>query len=98
MRPLTANDIKTEIIEIAMAFYYYTNIRISLEPIFGQLNDIIEVVSFIFENYLRGFNEIVIRKTEMTLTEEAQRTEKQLMISWISLEILNELKRTENTF
>jgi hypothetical protein len=98
MRPLTANDIKTEIIEITMAFYYYSNIKISLEPIFGQLNDIIEIVSFIFENYLRRFSEIVKRKTIITLTEEAQRAEKQLMISWISLEILNELRRTENTY
>jgi len=98
MKRRTVNDIKTEIIEIVMTFYYSTNIRIYLEPVIGQLAGIIEIVASVFEEYMPEFNDIVRRKTGMTLTEEKQRTERQLMISWISLEILNELRNTEITY
>ncbi len=98
MRLLTVNEIKTEIIEIVIAFYYCTNIKMHLEPVIGQLAGIIEIVAFVFEQYIPEFNDIVRRKTEMTLTEERLRTEKQLLISWISLEILNELRNTEITY
>ena len=95
MKRRTVNDIKTEIIETVMSFYYNTNIRINLELIIGQLSDIIEIVSFVLEGYLSEFNDILNRKTGNTYTEEKQRTEKQLMISWISMEVLSELRNTE---
>jgi len=98
MKRRTVNDIKTEIIEIVMAFYYCTNIRINLELIIGQLSDIIEIVSFVLEGYLSEFNDILKRKTGNTFTEERIRTEKQLMISWISMEVLSELRITEITY
>ena len=78
MNPPTVNDIKTEIIEIVMAFFNCTNIRINLELIIGQLSDIIEIVSFVFEGYLSKLKDILKRKTGNTLTEEKQRTERQL--------------------
>ena len=98
MRLLTVNNIKTEIIEIVMAFYCCTNIKINLEPVFGQLASIIELVAFVFENYILEFNDIVRKRTGNTITEDEQRTERKLMISWISLEILNELRNTEITY
>ncbi len=93
----TVNDIKTEIIEKVMAFYCYGNIGINLELEIGRLAGIIEIVAFVFEEYLLEFNNIVRRRTGMSLTEEGLLTEKQLIISWISLETLNELRRLKTT-
>ena len=93
----TVNDIKTEIIEKVMAFYCYGNIGINLELEIGRLTGIIEIVAFVFEEYLLEFNNIVRRRTGMSLTEEGLLTEKQLIISWISLETLNELRRLKTT-
>ena len=97
MENRTVNQIKTKITEKVLAFYCYGNITINLRPAIGQLAGIIEIVAFVFEKYLPEFNDIVRRKTEMTLTEERLRTERQLLISWISLEILNDLRNTEIT-
>jgi len=94
----TVNDIKTEIIEKVMAFYCYGNIGINLELKIGRLAGIIEIVAFVFEEYLLEFNNIVRRRTGNILTEEKQRTERQLLISWISLETLNELRQIEDHY
>lgn len=95
MMSRTANDIKTEIIEIVMAFYYCANIHIYKKPVLEQLENINEIVAFVFENFVSEFNEILRRKTEIPYTEDGLITEKQLMISWISLDVLNELRGTE---
>ena len=94
----TVNDIKTEIIEIVMAFYCYGNIGINVALEIGRLAGIIEIAAFVFEEYLLEFNNIVRRRTGNILTEEKQRTERQLLISWISLETLNELRQTEDHY
>lgn len=94
----TVNDIKTEIIEKVMAFYCYGNIGINVALEIGRLAGIIEIAAFVFEEYLLEFNNIVRRRTGNILTEEKQRTERQLLISWISLETLNELRQIEDHY
>jgi len=94
----TVSQIKTEIIDTVLTFYCYGNIGINLELKIGRLAGIIEIVAFVFEEYLLEFNNIVKRRTGMSLTEERLLTEIQLIISWISLETLTELRQTEDHY
>jgi len=94
MRFETVNRIKNEIIEIVMSYYCKRIIEINNEPEIGQLEKIIEIVSFVFEKDRLKFDEIVKRQNK-EVTEDEMNIERMLFVSWTSLEILTEIRYTE---
>jgi len=94
----TVNDLILEIQEIVISINCNLIIETNKEPEIGQIERILETVSFIFEDYRVEFDDIESKKTGLTLTEEQLKIERKLIISWISLSVLNELRKTKNTY
>lgn len=98
MKCRTVNNIKSEITETVMTIYRDGNTAISKRLEIGQLEGIYEIVAFVFEDHRLEFDEALKLKNGRSLTEEGLSTEIKLMLSWISLEILNELRQTEDHY
>jgi hypothetical protein len=82
-------NIKTVIKKTAIEIYCRNKTVNNKEPEIGELDEIIELVAFLFEDYHTEFDE---RGTPHNLTVRNKHTEWILLISWTSLEVLNDLR------
>lgn len=98
MKCRTVNNIKTEITDTVLSIYCDENIVISKKLEIGQLEVLYEIVAFVFEDHRLEYNEALKLKNGRSLTEEGLSTEIKLMLSWISLETLNELRQSEDHY
>jgi len=81
-----------------MTIYRDENTATSKKLEIGQLESIYEIVAFVFEKHRLEFNEALKMKNGRSLTEEGFNTEIRLILSWISLEILSELRQIEDHY
>ena len=62
------------------------------EPEIKYLERIMEVVSFLFEEFRENFDEMVVERYGEELSEDQMDVERKLFVSMIAQKILNEIK------
>ena len=92
MNQKNINFITDDITNTVMSFFHNGGSVIDNEPEIKYLERIMEVVSFLFEEFREDFDEMVAIRYGEELTEDQMDAERKLFVSMIAQKILNEIK------
>ncbi len=96
MKSLNINDIMTDITETVIGFYREKNTYADNCQEINYLESIIEIVSFLFEEYRNDFDKMMVERYDHKISEDALNIERLIVISMISHKILKEMRTVVN--
>ena len=96
MKCSNINDIMTDITKTVIGFYREGDSYADICQDINYLESIIEIVSFLFEEYRNDFDEMMVERYGKELSEDALNIERLIVISMISHKILNEIRTVVN--
>ncbi len=92
MKHLNINDIMTCITDTVIGFYREKGTYANNCQEINHLERIMEVVSFLFEEYREDFDKMMVERYGKELSEDQMNIERKLVVSMIAQKIVNEIK------
>lgn len=84
------SDINNELKDVVTGLFKDSQDYFDLDVV-SKYQQVFEMVSFIFEDYRKPFEKILIKRMETDLTLEQQQVEAIVFCSWVSIEVMTAL-------